>query len=96
MKTLGFRIVTVLTYSNQFTKNSTFKKKNDRMYHRNLLTNQTKQTLGGKRSACTIYLDNYHNIILTLTPPKTNMTMEKNNHLKMYLLLKSGDFPFPC
>ena len=26
-------------------------------------------------------------------PPKTNMTMEKNTHLKMYLIFKNGDFP---
>lgn len=33
-----------------------------------------------------------------VTPPKTNMTMEKwrNNHLKMYFPFKNGDFPLPC
>ena len=29
-------------------------------------------------------------------PPKNNMTGWKNNHLKMYLLLKNGDFPVTC
>ena len=29
-------------------------------------------------------------------PPKSNMTGWKNNHLKMYLLLKNGDFPVTC
>ena len=30
-----------------------------------------------------------------VTPPKTNMKIEKNNQLKMYFLLKEGDFPLP-
>ena len=84
------------TYSNLFTKSSTFKKKNDSMYHRNLITNQTKQKLGGKHGACTIYFDNYHKVQVYLHPQKLTYDNGKNNNLKMYLLLKSGDFPFPC
>ena len=35
---------------------------------------------------------NWGKDVIPYIPPKTNMTMENSNHLKMNLLLKNGDF----
>ena len=44
---------------------------------------------------CNVWSESRNNNFQETTPPKMNVIME-SNHLKMYFLVKNGDFPLTC